>query len=342
MNPISTWLDQLARPKLVAEPTGPAERTSAGWNTPPPTFTEKRTDNHRDKLDPYLSSWMDDSVKYGKQTGIDPRLVMAIVLNEGATREQKGGRAGATAYDLGRWATSPLRGEPGNSLGVTNMKEETFEKLRARYPDEFGGHQWSDLTTDEHLAVKATAYALKTMKDDTAALVPDNMRAKISLNEYLAAGYNAGEENLANYRRNGDPGPEGAAYAQRANNNFQRAQQLMSQVYVMRADGGEVNGPGSTIGDKIPAWLSDGEFVMNARSTAVNGPFLRALNADPHFLQRMLAARQAGRPAEPSVGLAPSAAASNPTQVTITASHREDIVDRLKILALQWELLHRR
>lgn len=71
------------------------------------------------------------------------------------------------------------------------------------------------------------------------------------------------------------------------------------------ADGGDVRGHGSSIGDKIPAWLSDGEFVMNARSTAMNRPFLQALNADPLFLQKMMAANSQrsesaalGRPAE--------------------------------------------
>ena len=36
--------------------------------------------------------------------------------------------------------------------------------------------------------------------------------------------------------------------------------------YLNRADGGEIVGPGTTTSDSIPAMLSDGEFVMNARA----------------------------------------------------------------------------
>lgn len=49
---------------------------------------------------------------------------------------------------------------------------------------------------------------------------------------------------------------------------------------VRAAGGGYIRGPGSTTGDKIPAWLSDKEFVVKAKSVAKYGVgFLRALNA---------------------------------------------------------------
>ena len=35
---------------------------------------------------------------------------------------------------------------------------------------------------------------------------------------------------------------------------------------VERAEGGEIVGPGTATSDSIPAMLSDGEFVMNARA----------------------------------------------------------------------------
>lgn len=105
------------------------------------------------------------------------------------------------------------------------------------------------------------------------------------------------------------------------------------------ASGGDVKGPGSSIGDKVPAYLSDGEFVMNARSTAVNRPFLQALNSDPNFLQKMLAQRakqnSSGGPA-----FAQSAPSGQPATVNISTSSSEDIVGRLKVLSLQWELMH--
>ncbi|MFC9994578.1 hypothetical protein [Nocardia sp. NPDC127526] len=111
------------------------------------------------------------------------------------------------------------------------------------------------------------------------------------------------------------------------------------------AAGGSVQGPGSSIGDKIPAWLSDGEFVMNARSTSVNRPFLQALNADPFFLQTMLAQRDRAAEARASANAGAYASApsgNGPATVNISMSSSEDIVARLKVLSTQWELMNSR
>lgn len=51
------------------------------------------------------------------------------------------------------------------------------------------------------------------------------------------------------------------------------------------AAGGYISGPGSGISDSIPARLSNGEFVVNARSTAQNFPLLEAINAQPFRMQ---------------------------------------------------------
>ena len=42
--------------------------------------------------------------------------------------------------------------------------------------------------------------------------------------------------------------------------------------------GGRLSGPGGTRGDKIPAWLSDGEYVINARAAGKYAPLLEAIN----------------------------------------------------------------
>lgn len=44
------------------------------------------------------------------------------------------------------------------------------------------------------------------------------------------------------------------------------------------AGGGQVRGPGSGTSDSVPAWLSNGEFVVNAAATAKHLPLLRAIN----------------------------------------------------------------
>ncbi|MFI7528046.1 hypothetical protein [Nocardia salmonicida] len=333
--------NRIPTPGTVPNPT-PSDYIRSTWDSPSAQFTPKPGSDDVE-MGPYLKPWIADSVRYGKETGIDPRLVMAIVLGEGDHRyDGWSGKVWPSLVDYGRWASSPVRpwlsDTNGNSLGLTNMKEEAFNSLKKQYPTEFARHEWSDLMTSEHLAIKAAAYRLKQIKESpTMADVPLSLKEKITLNEYLAAGYNAGDKNLENYRNAGDLGPEGAAYAQRANTYFLQAQDLMDKMYIRRADGGDVRGPGSSIGDKIPAWLSDGEFVMNARSTAVNRPFLQALNADPYFLHKTLAARSQGAQSGGGVQFASS---GQPTTVNISMASNEDIVSRLKVLSAQWELMH--
>jgi hypothetical protein len=48
---------------------------------------------------------------------------------------------------------------------------------------------------------------------------------------------------------------------------------------VLKADGGLITGPGTGTSDSIPARLSDGEFVVNARATAQNRALLEAINS---------------------------------------------------------------
>jgi hypothetical protein len=49
--------------------------------------------------------------------------------------------------------------------------------------------------------------------------------------------------------------------------------------YGHAATGGYITGPGSGTSDSIPTMLSNGEYVVNAKSTAANLPLLHALNA---------------------------------------------------------------
>jgi chemotaxis protein histidine kinase CheA len=51
------------------------------------------------------------------------------------------------------------------------------------------------------------------------------------------------------------------------------------------AEGGMVRGPGTETSDSIPALLSDGEFVVNSRSTALFRPLLSAINATTNLPQ---------------------------------------------------------
>ena len=66
------------------------------------------------------------------------------------------------------------------------------------------------------------------------------------------------------------------------------------------AVGGLVRGPGTETSDSIPAMLSDGEFVVNARSTRLFQPILSAINASadlPGFAMGGLVDTNRDRPA---------------------------------------------
>jgi hypothetical protein len=54
---------------------------------------------------------------------------------------------------------------------------------------------------------------------------------------------------------------------------------VASSPSIRAADGGLIRGPGSERSDSIPAMLSDGEFVVNARSTRLFQPLLAAINS---------------------------------------------------------------
>jgi hypothetical protein len=67
------------------------------------------------------------------------------------------------------------------------------------------------------------------------------------------------------------------------------------------AVGGLVRGPGTEMSDSIPAMLSDGEFVVNARSTRLFQPILSAINSSaniPGFAMGGLADKNSNRPAK--------------------------------------------
>lgn len=48
------------------------------------------------------------------------------------------------------------------------------------------------------------------------------------------------------------------------------------------ATAGRVSGPGTGTSDSIPAWLSNGEYVVNAKATAWWLPILEQINGDAH------------------------------------------------------------
>ncbi len=72
------------------------------------------------------------------------------------------------------------------------------------------------------------------------------------------------------------------------------------------ASGGHVNGPGGPKDDVIPAWLSNGEFVINAEKTAIFRPLLEYLNYTPlSSISTSLRGTQGVLPSFPKVNMPP-------------------------------------
>ena len=75
----------------------------------------------------------------------------------------------------------------------------------------------------------------------------------------------------------------------------------VSSSPIKAAVGGLIRGPGTQTSDSIPAMLSDGEFVVNARSTRLFQPILAAINSSadvPGFAMGGLVDKDRNRPAQ--------------------------------------------
>lgn len=74
----------------------------------------------------------------------------------------------------------------------------------------------------------------------------------------------------------------------------------MNHLLPRFAQGGLASGSGNSTSDDILAWISNGEYVVNAATTSVALPLLQALNAgwvpSPEFLQGMLSGTSSGSP----------------------------------------------
>lgn len=98
------------------------------------------------------------------------------------------------------------------------------------------------------------------------------------------------------------------------------------------ADGGHIRGPGTAASDSIPALLSDGEFVVNAKSAKKHRAMPEAINAGK--VPMLATGGMIGRSMfAPSSTYAPSlainvAGSGNPRQDARLASHIADEVDK--------------
>lgn len=186
-----------------------------------------------------VTGWVDDAVKYGNAAGVDPKLVLAIVYNEGGNRADTPiEQAGSGFWDATREILNPIREQTsptgmGMSLGLTNIKEKTYNELQAKYPEEFGSIPWARVQYDDSFAIKAAAYTLKRIQDQYGAQVPDTMKEKYSTNDFMAAGYNS-EGSMRDYLANGDLGPQVKNYLAMNEGSYRKASEMIDGAYTCR------------------------------------------------------------------------------------------------------------
>ncbi|MFD4406444.1 hypothetical protein ACFWPH_27150 [Nocardia sp. NPDC058499] len=183
-----------------------------------------------------VKGWIQDAVEYGNQAGVDPRLVLTVLYNEGAKRSDTWieDRIGSHWWDqvreMGNGPRKLIDGGVGMSLGLANIKEDTFNELKAKYPQEFGNASWQDMTEDDSLAIKAVAFSLNRLGKEYAGSADENIVEQYSRNEYLALSYNA-EDFLDEYNDMSKVGPEGQNYINMTNENWKIASDLIDGAY---------------------------------------------------------------------------------------------------------------
>ncbi|MBG6137823.1 RHS repeat domain-containing protein [Longispora fulva] len=180
-----------------------------------------------------MGIYADSILAAAAEAGIDPLLLFAILLNESCdlkcvTYADGAWRAFSTFKTWWWTGTGIWSKEAGPSIGVGQMKEGTFEKTRAAHY-QLADVAWSDLDSDDDLAIRATAFRLK----DLDRLLPNGFEGftepggvNYSRDKLVAYGYNAGDEYMVQ-KASGTGGPlEYTHYIEMYSGNRARADQL--------------------------------------------------------------------------------------------------------------------
>ncbi|APE34604.1 hypothetical protein BOX37_12265 [Nocardia mangyaensis] len=190
------------------------------------------------KANANMREWIDDAVRYGNEAGVDPRVVLAIVYQEGGNRAESALQESASwGYDAFRYITTKpreLKDGYGNSLGITNMKEETYNQVREKYPEEFEGKQWALIADDDSLAIKAAAFNLKRVQDLYTGRAVDSFREQHSRDEFIAAGYNAEGHFNKTYLKQGYFGNSAIDYIDRFDVSLKIASDMIDGAYTCK------------------------------------------------------------------------------------------------------------
>lgn len=178
----------------TASPTAPATTTS-------PSPSASATGRSQD--DPAL--FTPEVTRYAHQAGIDPQLLMAILLNESYKPHDP-------AFQR-EW----LQMKPTASLGIANMHQAAYDQVRQGRS--FAARPWTDLIDDPALAIEAAAWYLHDLDRE----LPAHHSAAYTTDELLALGYNAGAGNMRAFAEGVTPGAQSAGYLTTFRSNWPKA-----------------------------------------------------------------------------------------------------------------------
>jgi soluble lytic murein transglycosylase-like protein len=183
----------------TAASTSPSPSPATASLSPSPSASSTA----RSQNDPAL--FAPEVIRYARQAGIDPRLLMAILLNESYKPHDPSFQR--------EW----LKLKPTASLGIANMHEATYDEVRQGRS--FANRPWTDLIDDPALAIEAAAWYLH----DLARQLPSPHASAYTTDELLALGYNAGAGNMRAFAEGTPPGSQSATYLQTFRSNWPKA-----------------------------------------------------------------------------------------------------------------------
>ncbi|MEU4556729.1 RHS repeat-associated core domain-containing protein, partial [Micromonospora violae] len=172
-----------------------------------------------------IGMFADQIISAAGRAGIDPRLLLAIILNESRIfyKYAAGWRLESDFLKSVWWRTTgKWKNDLGPSIGIGQMKEGTFKAVQDRH-SELSGSEWSNLKDDDDLAFLATAFLLS----DLGKMLPDgdivNASGTFSRNQMAAYGYNAGDVSMESAARGASME---MVYVSKFNQNYARADNL--------------------------------------------------------------------------------------------------------------------
>ncbi|MGW2800139.1 RICIN domain-containing protein [Streptomyces sp. NPDC001269] len=159
-------------------------------------------------LDCQAAMFMQSAVIAAAKAGVDPRLVLSIALME-SRKEQtiikvgslngawdSTGVAAYLAYESEAAGLSLDHNWPSDggvaSLGVTNIRPDTYSLLQSTYSQVFSGYQWQNLADHTDLDMDATAYYVKYLESTEIPKVSKAAHDKYTPEEIIYGLYNGG------------------------------------------------------------------------------------------------------------------------------------------------------